>query len=86
SMDKDLSAVFAGKLIEDNLPDLHYKKLIAAFKKYVIPALLLTALGYYGILAKISRDREVQKIYMILTGWQKRGKKILSKVYKAYSK
>lgn len=61
-----LFGAVAGKLIEDNLPNLHYKKLIAAFNKHVGPFLLIAALGYCSILAKISKDKEIQKTYMIL--------------------
>ena len=56
----------AGKLIEDNLPNLHYKKLAAGFEKRITPILLVAALGFYTILAKISKDKEIQKTYVIL--------------------
>ena len=61
-----LFGAIAGKLIEDNLPSLHYKNLAAGFEKHVMPVLLVAALGYYAVLVKISKDKEVQKTYMIL--------------------
>ena len=61
-----LFGAVAGKLIEDNLPNLHYKNLAAGFEKHVMPVLLVAALGFYATLAKISKDKEVQKNYIIL--------------------
>ena len=46
-------------------PNLHYKRLIATFNKYRRPLLLLVALGYFSIIDKIPKDKEVQKTYLI---------------------
>jgi hypothetical protein len=61
-----LFGAVASKLIEDNLPNLHYRNLAAGFEKHVMPVLLIAALGFYTVLAKISKDKEVQKTYIIL--------------------
>jgi hypothetical protein len=61
-----LFGIVAVKLIEDNLPNFHYKKIIAAFNKHIMPLLLLSALGYYSLLSKVSRNKDVQKTHMTL--------------------
>lgn len=54
------------KLITDNLPDLKYKNIAAGFQKHIAPLLVIAALGYFSILSKLSKDKEVQKTYFIL--------------------
>ena len=61
-----ISGVFVSKLIEDNLPRLNYKNIAAGFQKHIAPLLVLATLGYFSILSKISKDKEVQKTYIIL--------------------
>ena len=40
-----IMAVIAGRLIGDNLPHLHYKKLLAGYSKHILPTLLTAYLG-----------------------------------------
>ncbi len=58
-----LFGVFGGKLIEDNLPNLHYKKLAAGFEKHIAPFLLTAYMGILYLAAKITRNKDVQKNY-----------------------
>jgi len=58
-----LACIFATKLIEDNLPNLHYKNIIKGFEKYILPYLLMAYLGFLYLQVKIYRDKELEKNY-----------------------
>jgi hypothetical protein len=58
-----LPLIFATNLVEDNLPDLHYKKLLDFFA----PVILLAYIGLPTILVKITKNPEQKKILMTLT-------------------
>ena len=53
----------ADKFIEDNLPNLHYKKLLDFFA----PLLLLGYIGLLSILVKITNNPQQKKNLLILT-------------------
>lgn len=85
-----ITLIFAGKLVEDNLPDLHYKKLIAAFNKHVIPFLAVAYLNYLALTVKITRSPQVKKEYFelllvltitILLSKKDQHKKTISNIY-----
>ncbi len=59
-----LAGVFGGKLIEDNLPNLHYKNLIKGFEKYVRPYLLIALLYVSYFIIKMRRDKELEKTFI----------------------
>lgn len=59
-----LSLIFATKLVEDNLPNLHHKNIGKAFNKYAAPALLMGYIGLLFLLTKISRNKELHKNYL----------------------
>ena len=61
-----ISGVFAGKLIEDNVPNLHYKKLITGFEKHIAPLLLTAYLGLLYTVAKLTRNPQAKKNYTTL--------------------
>lgn len=50
-----------GKLIEDNLPNLHYKNLYKGFEGYVAPMFLFSYIGYLYIIVKLTKDAEAKK-------------------------
>jgi hypothetical protein len=54
--------VFLVKLIEDNLPDLHYKKILNFFA----PFILLAYIGYLSIIVKITKDSQQKKNFLVL--------------------
>ena len=56
-----LAGVFCGKLIEDNLPNLHYKNLIIGFHNYVVPLILMAYIGFLYLQVKIFGNKEDEK-------------------------
>jgi hypothetical protein len=52
---------FVDKLIEDNLPNLHYKNIIKFYYNYVVPLILTCYMGIIYLQLKISTDKQVQK-------------------------
>lgn len=56
-------AVFCVKLIEDNLPNLHYKKVLNFFA----PLLLLVYIGLLAVLVKITNNPQQKKTLLTLT-------------------
>ncbi len=52
---------FVDKLIEDNLPNLHYKNLINGYYNYVVPFILTCYMGFIYLQLKISTDKQEQK-------------------------
>jgi len=55
--------IFATKLIEDNLPNLNYKKLLDFFA----PVFLLAYIGLLAILVKITNGSQQKKTLLTLT-------------------
>lgn len=56
------------KIIEDNLPSLHYKNLGKLFETYISAVLLTGYIGYLSILVKITKDTELKKkLLLVLT-------------------
>jgi branched-subunit amino acid permease len=55
-------AVFCVKLVEDNLPNLHYKKLIAFFA----PVLLLVYILFLAVVVKIINSPQQKKTLLTL--------------------
>lgn len=51
------------KLIEDNLPSLHYKNLLRFWNKYATPVVILAYIGWLSILTKLSNDKQLRKSY-----------------------
>ncbi len=58
-----LSLIFATKLVEDNLPNLHYKKILDFFA----PVILLAYIGLLSIVVKITNNPQQKKNLLILT-------------------
>lgn len=57
-----LSLIFATKLVEDNLPNLHYKKLFDFFA----PVILLAYIGLLSIIVKITNNPQLKKTLLTL--------------------
>lgn len=55
-------AVFCVKLIEDNLPNLHYKKILDFFA----PVILLAYIGLLSIIVKITNSPQLKKTLLTL--------------------
>ena len=55
-------AVFCVKLIEDYLPNLHYKKLLDFFA----PVILLAYIGLLAIVVKITNNPQLKKTLLTL--------------------
>jgi type IV secretory pathway VirB6-like protein len=53
--------IIAGQFIKDNLPNMHYKNIIAAFEKYVMPFLFIAFIGLLMGIAKISGNKQLQQ-------------------------
>lgn len=63
-----ISLIFATKMVEDNIPNLHYKNLAAGFEKHIAPFLLTSYLGFLYLAAKISRSKgSTKKLYSIFS-------------------
>ena len=60
-------AVFCVKLIEDNLPNLHYKNLRKGFDKYIAPLILLACILWLSFIVKITKNEEQKKLLFTLT-------------------
>ena len=56
------SIKFIDKLIEDNLPNLHYRNL----KKYIVALVALIVVGYFMTMYKITGNEEYKKSLLIL--------------------
>jgi cell division protein FtsW (lipid II flippase) len=55
-----IAVAFANKLINDNLPDLRFKKIVKALKRYW----LVASLCFSYLIIKIKRDKELEKIFI----------------------
>jgi len=57
-----------GKLIEDNLPNMHYKNIYKFYQKTIQPILIVGYLGLLFIAIKFTKNAEQQKqLYTIYT-------------------
>jgi hypothetical protein len=56
-------AVFFVKLIEDNLPNLHYKKIL----DFLAPVFLLAYIGMLAVVVKITNNPQQKKTLLTLT-------------------
>jgi hypothetical protein len=81
---------FADKFIEDNIPNLHYKKLISAFNKQAVPLFAIAYLGWLSLNVKITRSPQLKKEYfellvilvtIILLNKKYQHKKTISNIY-----
>ena len=58
----------AGKLIQDNLPNMHYKHLYKLYKKTIQPLFVIGYLGLLFTVIKLTKNPEQQKqLNMIFT-------------------
>jgi hypothetical protein len=62
---------FVDKLIQDNLPDLHYKKLLKRIYYYIIPLLLTAYMGFLYLQVKVFGNKEeknnLNNVLIVLT-------------------
>jgi len=57
-----------GKFIQDNLPDMHYKKIYRFYQKTIQPLLIVGYLGLLFVIMKFTKSPEQQKqINIIIT-------------------
>lgn len=52
---------FVDKLIEDNLPNLHYKNIVKVYYNYVVPFILIGYMGVVVMQVKVFGNKEDQK-------------------------
>lgn len=58
-----IGLTFLGKLIEDNIPNLNYKKIIKFLKRHYIPILLMSYLGLLYIALKVTGSKQLKTSY-----------------------
>ncbi|MFN8250245.1 MAG: hypothetical protein U0V75_00080 [Ferruginibacter sp.] len=56
-----LGVKFIDKCIEDNIPNLHYKRLIHAWKRIQLPVFLLSYIGCLYVIVKVTGDKQLEK-------------------------
>ena len=56
-----LGLKFLDKFIEDNIPSLHYKRIIKAWNNIKLPVVLTAYIGILYVVVKVSGNKQMEK-------------------------